>query len=396
MATAEFSLTPVSGKSFIGRETVLKELMNELSNIKSHIGFCLYGKRRMGKTSILLETKSGLDKQKDIVISYISFYDMPELSQGTVAETLVSGIIEAYQQKGLLPLEISIKELFKAPLGVILNLLKNAKIEAKIAEQIKLTFEYKDERKDLHEYIRHAFGIGETLAEATNTKCVIILDEFPEIIKVENGLQLVKMLRAQYEQQRRTALVISGSIRKTLDAVALSDSSPFYKQLVPKHIVSFTKVEVAEFLRAYIGRISKEELGRLYELTGGSPFYLQFIGRATKYEGTVNEVVDKFISQEGDLFFKEDFDKLSSKERSIVIALCEGKRSLTDIAHELDEPATTVGSYLPSLIETDVLQKESRGTYYLADNLLAYWLKKRFKGQRTVPQNNQTATFLAS
>ena len=379
MATAEFSLTPVSGKYFIGREAILKELWDELSDAKSHIGFCLYGKRRMGKTSILLETKAGLDKRKDIVISYISFYDMPELSQGILAETLVSGIIEAYQQKGLLPLDISIKELFKAPLGVVLNLLKNAKIETKIVEQIKVTFEYKDVKKGSYEYIRHAFGIGETLAEATHTKCVIILDEFPEIIKVENGLQLVKMLRTQYEQQRRTALVISGSIRRTLDAVALSDSSPFYKQLVPKHILPFNKVEVAEFLKAYLGKMPQEELDKLYALTGGSPFYLQFIGRATKYEGTVEEVIGKFINQEGDLFFKEEFEKLSSKEKGIVIALCEGKRTLTDIAQVLNEPATTVGSYLPSLTDTDVLQKESRGTYFLPDSLFAYWLRMRFR-----------------
>ena len=47
-AMAEFILTPAIGDNFIGREKLVQELVEELHNKKSHIGFCLYGRRRVG------------------------------------------------------------------------------------------------------------------------------------------------------------------------------------------------------------------------------------------------------------------------------------------------------------------------------------------------------------
>ena len=215
------------------------------------------------------------------------------------------------------------------------------------------------------------------LAKSTSTKCIIILDEFPEVVKFKNGLQLVKMLRTQYELQRATAIMISGSIKRTLDIVALSEGSPFYKQLVPKHLLPFTEQETGEFIKSYIGKVGKKEVEELYDITSGLPFYLQFIGRSTKYAGGIRDIIDTFITQEGDLFFREEFEKLSDKEKIIVAALANGTENLVGIAKNITEPATTVSRYLPNLIEEDIVEKKSRGTYALADKLFAYWLKKR-------------------
>lgn len=377
MDKAEFSLTPVTGNSFAGRKTFIVQLVEELADKKSHIGFCLYGRRRVGKTSALMEARFLLGKKKDIIVAYFSLYDIIDLSPKTFADELVDTIVTAYQEKGLLSLKMKIRELLRAPAGVVAEFLKSIKVEAKVAEQIKLIFEYKEKEADYSEYLRQAFNMGETLAEATGSKCIIMLDEFPEIIKFENGLQLVKMLRTQYEVQKRTALVISGSIRKTLELVALSVSSPFYKQLVPKHLLPFTEAEVGEFLRLYLGKVDHEEVKQLYGLTGGLPFYLQFIGRSTKYSGKIKDIISTFITQEGDIFFKEEFEKLSEKEKGIITVLSGGTRSLTEIATELSEPATTIGKYLPSLVEMDIVAKESRGTYLLSDNLFGYWIQSK-------------------
>ena len=379
MAKTEFVLTPVTGRSFIGRKDIVEELGRELSNPGSHIGFCIYGRRRVGKTSILMEIRYVLQKKKDVVVAYLSLYDIADLSLKTFGEELVNAIMTAYQEKGLLPLGVKIGKLLEAPLDVVMELLKNAKIEASALEQIKILLEYREKKEPNYSgYIRHAFNAGEALANATSTKFILMLDEFPEILNVENGLQLVKILRTQYEVQKRTALVISGSIRKTLEIVALSDSSPFYKQLVPKHILPFTEEETIEFLKSYLGKIDKQEIKKLQELTGGLPFYLQFIGRSTRYSEGINGAIENFISQEGDVLFKEELEKLNDKEKLMVIALSRGKKNLTEIAKELGEPTTTVGRYMPILMEKEIVVKESRGTYSLIDSLFSYWIKQKY------------------
>lgn len=378
MEREEFILTPATGKQFVGRKQLIKEFTEELSNQKSKTGFCIYGRRRTGKTSIMMEAKGILKGKKDIVIAYLSLYDIADLSTRTFAEELINAVLSAYQEKGLLSISIKIRKLLEAPLEIVTELLKNTRIEATVLEQIKILLEHRQNAGNSSEYVRHAFNTGEALAKATSTKCIIMLDEFPEILGIENGIQLVKMLRTQCENQKRTAIIISGSTRKTLEIVALSDSSPFYKQLVPMHVLPFTEGETGEFLNQYLGKTGKEEAKKLHDLTGGLPFYLQFMGRSTRYAKSTEETISKFIEQEGDLFFKEEFEKLSDKEKLIVISLSRGGRTLTEIAGESGEPATTIGRYLPTLIEEEIVEKESRGAYLLSDNLFSYWVKQKY------------------
>ncbi len=376
----EFILTPATGRNFIGRSALISELTRELGDVRSHIGFCLYGRRRVGKTSILEEVAAQLSGKSRIVVVYLSLYDIADLSAATFAQELADAVMAAYHGKGVLPMKLRLKELLGSQLGVVAELLKGIRLEATVAEHIKLMVEHAQQaggRENRSEFIRQAFNTGEVLAKATATKCVLMLDEFPEMAWLDGGLQLVKMLRTQYERQSSTALVISGSIKKTLELVALSQASPFYKQLVPKHVMPFTREETEQFLRSYLGDVGVEDLSTLHELTGGMPFYLQFIGRSTRYSGKAQRAVDEFIAQEGDLFFREEFEKLSGKERLIVASLCEGPRSMSEIAEMTSEPATTVGRYLPNLMDEDVITRESRGTYALSDRLFAYWIGRK-------------------
>jgi AAA+ ATPase superfamily predicted ATPase len=378
MSKAEFILTPATGKYFIGRKELISELFKEALRKKSHIGFCLYGRRRIGKTSALMELKYLLRDKKDVVVVYLSLYDLADLSLRTFGQELVNIISSAYQEKGLLPIKIKMGKLLGASLDVVMELLKNAKIQASVLEQIKLIIESGEKKENYSEYIRHAFNLSEKLAESTSTKCVLILDEFPEILRIENGAQLVKMLRTQYETQKNVSLIISGSIKKTLEMVAISENSPFYKQLVPKHLLPFSEEETEEFLKSYMGKVDRAEARKLHKLTGGLPFYLQFIGRSTEYRGDIDQIIDNFVKQEGSLFFKEEFEKLSDKEKLIVISLSKGMKTLTDIAKETEEPTTTIGRYLPILMEKEVIIKEFRGSYLILDSLFGYWVKQKY------------------
>ena len=149
--------------------------------------------------------------------------------------------MSAYHEKDLLPFAVKIMKLLEAPADLVTELFQNTKVQTTVLEHIKILLEYRHGKRNYTNYIRDVFNTGDVLGKATSTKCVLILDEFPEMTKIENGMQIVKILRTQYEKQEKTALVISGSIKKTLETAALSEASPFYKQLVPKHVLPFNK-----------------------------------------------------------------------------------------------------------------------------------------------------------
>jgi len=60
-----FILKPAEGGDFIDREEIIEDMVKTLSS-KSLIGFALYGKRRVGKTSILKEVRRRLRNKKEL------------------------------------------------------------------------------------------------------------------------------------------------------------------------------------------------------------------------------------------------------------------------------------------------------------------------------------------
>ena len=276
---SRFTLRPVSGGMFIGREKILVTLLEELSRVDSSEGFCIYGRRRIGKTSLLKELERELRTYDRVVPVYYSFWEAGTLSLRKIVERLSDALIGAYQEKELLRVELSVRKLMGSTREAIARVAGRAKLQVNVEEVEFLLSIRERPPRDYVPIFRRVFDTAEKLAEKTGTKCVFLLDEFPEILRIENGLEIVRMLRTAYEDYMHTALVISGSVRKTMELVVLSEAAPFYRELLVKKIPHMTREEVARFLERY-ARIKDRKLAdELYEITGGVPFYLQWLGR---------------------------------------------------------------------------------------------------------------------
>ena len=374
-----FTLNPVYGESFIGRKEILGEMAKELSDPGSHIGFCLHGRRRVGKTSILQELECELSRKKGIVFAYLSLFDLADVSVKTFTEQLSITILEAFRKKGVLPLEYSVDALMNSPKEVIESALSKIKIGYQLSEELEFFFEFRNNKiENYTEVVHRAFNLGERLAEAGGNKFILVLDEFPEILKVENGEQIVKMFRTIHERQKNTAIILSGSEKRTLELVALSSASPFYKQLVSVKVPPFSFEETIDFLKRYGLRLSEESAKKLYDITGGVPFYLQYIGRSVKLSNDVDGAMAEFLAQEGGVFFREEFERLTEKEKAMVRAIAAGECTPTGIAKKSGEPVTSVSSYLVSLQEKEIVKKAEKANYVLADRLFSLWIRDRY------------------
>lgn len=374
-----FTLTPAYGDNFVGRKGILSKIAKEIKNPGNNMGFCLHGRRRVGKTSILKELELELSGSRNIVVAYISLYELADLSLRTFTEQLSLAVLESFRRKKVLPLEYAIPVLLKSPKEVVESALSKIKVGAEISKEISFFLEFKrGEHSNYTEAAKRAFGLGEKLAQASGKAFVLILDEFPEILKVENGAQLVKVLRTVHEGHKKTTLIISGSERQTLEMVALGGASPFYKQLIPIQIPPFSFEETKEFIRKYGLRLSESGTRKLFEYTAGVPFYLQYIGRSAKIGMGIEQAIGEFVKEEGNLFFREEFGKLSPNERKIVLAAARGAISPTNISQSSGEAVTSVSSYLVSLQGKGVVKKTGKGEYALVDVLFEVWLRAKY------------------
>jgi len=125
---------------------------------------------------------------------------------------------------------------------------------------------------------------------------------------------------------------------------------------------------VQKLFRRELGKpLSEKAFEALWEFTRGVPFYVQFIGRELARRGgrigpgEVAAAVEEFLSEEGDILFREEWQRLSPKERKVALALAQGHSSPTRIAEAVGETPNAVSRYLQYLAEKEVAERIGPG-----------------------------------
>jgi len=386
---SEFTLVPIEGKGFVDRKGIIKEIVETLSDPGNNIGFALYGRRKVGKTSLLLEIKRQLKPERKVVVAYVSIWELVEETVEAFAEKLAMEILEGYRP--ILGIKHRIKSLVSSNIEIINDIMRDMSIGAKVSDDVEFFLKLNlVAKKNVSNLLEKSLNLGEKLAKETNTKCVIMIDEFPSIMKLKFlgskvGIGVIKAMQNHYERQKYTALCISGSIRKTMELTVFSTSSAFYRQLIGKEILPLEEKYLKKIILQGIKkeRITDDALSRIYGFSKGIPFYAQFIGK--KLEGAkritpkeVDVTIDDFLKNEGNLLFLGDFNQLSPKERVVVVAMAKDLYSPSKIAQDTQESITTVNTYLIYLEDKGIISKEERGVYRLSDPIFKMWLQLRF------------------
>ncbi len=216
-----FSLYPVSGKDFIGRYEIIRELVKELAS-KNKIGFSLSGIRRIGKTSILKEAKRVLEK-KDITVIYISVWRIVPLTVDEFAKIMNRMIISEFQKK--LPKKFKFEQLLVTGAKALATFLQNLRLSPSVVDDLGVSVSYiRKESDDVEDAIKKSFSLIEDLSKMTNTKSILIIDEFPSLVDLtygtknqKIGAEIIRLLRTLFEDFKYTKLVVSGSFRDTLE-----------------------------------------------------------------------------------------------------------------------------------------------------------------------------------
>lgn len=374
-----FTLKPAEGTAFVDREELLGEILPELRDKNSTMGFAIYGKRRVGKTSIFKEVRRRLSGKSNLVVAYFSVCDMVEFTLEEFCRKISVEVINAYRPK--LGLKFKAAELLKTPLSAL------RKISELKAAYEDLEFLISFRGNEIDELVERTFLLPEKLAKETDTKCVLLIDEFPSIIElkvdgVKVGEGVARKLRTISEEWWKTALCISGSIRSTMALVALSSASPFYRQFIVRELGPVKEEHLLQLLRSNL-RIEDEAAREICRFSGGIPFYVQFMGKMLERKKGMIRVVDvakvkeEFLAEEGNLLFSEEFERVSVKERLILEALAQGRDSPSSIAREVGERVSNVSVFLRYLEDKGYVQRKEKGRYAIEDPVFAEWLRRK-------------------
>ena len=385
-----FTLQPAVKDDFVDREDILADMLSTLKDKSTRMGFALVGSRRIGKTSILMEVVRRLEEEKDIVPVYFSIWDLVENTLPELCTRITLAIIEGF--KPHLSLKLKMKQLLNVPVLKFFEVLRSLNMKIAFFDEIEIALRMgKSGEIDHNTLIEKMFLFGEKMAKENGVRLVLVLDEFSSIMDVKNktklGEGIIKKIRTICEDLENTILCISGSIRKTMEITAISPSSAFYRQFIIKNIEPFDLEATTKILENNLDqKISAEAISRFYELTGGIPFYLQFLGRelsrfsfASIGPLQIEKSFDQFLLQEGDIIFAEQIKSFSDKEKMILSRMaCYDLRTPAEIQKSSGEPSNVVSRYMEYFLSKGVLQREKKGVYQFTDPVFEVWIKRRF------------------
>lgn len=313
---------------FVGRERELKKL-NTMYQSEQFEFAVLYGRRRVGKTTLIREFMR--EKQG---VYYISV-------EGARKENL-SGLSKALLAQGGLGQGIAEFQNFEA----------------------------------LLEYVDSIALSGERM--------ILAIDEYPYLAASYPAISsLIQSHIDRCWKDSRLFLILCGSSMSFMEEQVLGYKSPLYgRRTAQFKIHPFTFFEA----RRMLANFEPEQQAVLYGVTGGIPEYLSRINQELDMD---ENIVQLFFDESGRLF-EEPVNLMKQELRepmtyhSIISAIASGASKLNEIATKTGLETSGCSNQLSSLIALEIVCREtpitepatSRKTLYrLTDSMYLFWYR---------------------
>ena len=232
---------------------------------------------------------------------------------------------------------------------------------------------------------------------ATREHFTLIIDEFQEFESVNPAIfSDIQNLWDQYKDKARINFIACGSIYSLMMKIFENRKEPLFGRLSSKIILQPFAVSVTkDILREYNAKYSPEDLLCLYLLTGGVAKYIELLmdaGAVThkKMLDMVTRADSPFIGEGKDLLISE-FGKEYGTYFSILQLIASGKNRQSEIDSIIDK---NTGAYLVNLEkEYSLIVRNKpmfskpgsrRARWSVNDNYLRFWFRFIYPNQSLI------------
>lgn len=214
---------------------------------------------------------------------------------------------------------------------------------------------------------------------------IVVMDEFPYLVASNPSLPSVfQRIVDSYLSRSEVKLFICGSSVRMMESSVLDYRAPLFGRRTGQvHLEEVPFKYLNEFLPTY----SKEDLVRVYGITGGIPLYIkQFDPSQDIWDNIRTKVLspNSILYYEPEFILRQEFLQ-SSTYRSVLLQVAAGRNTHDEIRNSLKMERSDLSSYLRNLITVGILRKEvpvtedplrSRmGRYFISDKLIQFNLK---------------------
>lgn len=215
----------VQGSSFCHRPELQKTLR---SYVRANQNCVLQGDRRMGKSSLVVETVERLKGYHLLSVDLMGIKSADDL-----CKSIALSIISFERKAGLL----------EKALSNFSNLRPKISMDP-ISGQPGISFDAAtklttDSIKGLFDQIQKT---------GNRKKTVVFMDEFQDILNLPDAEQALAMMRAEIQYHQNVSYVYAGSMRNRMMEIFTLHSSPFFKSALPLEVGSIAPSKFITFL----------------------------------------------------------------------------------------------------------------------------------------------------
>ena len=308
---------------FIGRKTELKQL-NEQYNSSRFEFAVIYGRRRIGKTSLIQE----FIKDK---------------------KALFFTGLETTQKQNLINLS-----------QVILQ-------------------------SSLDDITFNSFqaALENVFEKAKKERIIFVIDEYPYLANTYPAISsILQLLIDKNKEDSKLFLILCGSSLSFMEEQVLGYQSPLYGRRTSQYkIKPFSFFETCDYFNSF----SYEEKAFIYGLTSGIPLYISLF---RENKSLKQNIIDIFLSSKGYLFeepanlIKQEC-RDPSTYNSIIQAIATGATKLSEISNQVGIETGLCTTYIKKLISLGIIIKDypiykpskKQTIYLLEDHMFQFWYK---------------------
>lgn len=260
----------------------------------------------------------------------------------------------------------------------------NASAQENLDALSKVIYEYKNpESINAPKYQSYEDAFAEITKISNDQRLVFVIDEYPYLAKSENSISSrIQHLIDHSWQYSKLYLILCGSSMSFMENQVLGYESPLYgRRTAQFKVKALTYKEITEFNP----ELSVENHALIYGITGGVPHYINKLDVA---DGVDDALKDNLFDTAGYLF--EEPENLLKQElrepatyNSIISAIASGASRLNEISTKAGLETAVCTKYLKVLLELGILKKETpieeklgkKTIYLIGDNFFRFWYR---------------------
>ena len=361
---------PVHGKTFIGREKEIQEIINYIEIGQSVV---IIAPRRFGKTSLVIEVLRRLKSKK----KYTGFIDVFEFS--TLAELSRSIIEEVLDNHGL-------KKLYQQTKGSITALLKNIKLKA-VVEDFEFLVGLEDDTVERWSNFSQSIDFINDFPKKHSSEMCFAFDEYGDILKFDEAKAIIKLMRAKIQKQQKAVYIFSGSYESIMDTLFISSKSPFYRLAKIIHIsylpFSDLKKYMIKMLKQYDVDYNIKLIEDSIDFLKGHPYYCQlalqqmYLYHLSKGKAPSTAILIDIITNSERSYLEKLWEDISSN-KELVLTLKHLSTESTGVYAMASHQKINASRAIKKLEGAGIIYQEDNAYHYY-DPVFQYWVANTIK-----------------